>query len=402
MKTPKSTPALILKPGREKPLFNRHPWIFSGAVARVEGGPAAGDTVGIRAADGAFLAWGAFSPASQIRARVWTFDKAEQVDSNFFGKRLRAAVGRRAAMGLPADGTDAYRVVFSESDGLPGFILDKYGELLALQALSAGAEAHKRTLAQIAMEELGCRAVYERSDTDARALEGLPEAAGPLVGETLDGPARIEENGLKYLVDVRGGHKTGFYLDQRENRRFASLHSHGREVLNCFSYTGAFTVAALAGGAESVVSVDTSESALALGRENAALNGFASARLEWRRDDVFDTLREYEAARRGFDLIILDPPKFAASMEQVKKAERAYKDINMLALKILRPGGLLLTFSCSGAIAPADFFRIVAWAAKDAQVTASVTARMSQAPDHPVALSFPPAEYLKGLAVLKG
>jgi 23S rRNA (cytosine1962-C5)-methyltransferase len=387
--------SLTLKPGREKSLLRRHPWIFSGAVAQVRGNPSAGQTVDVLSDSGEWLARAAFSPQSQIQARVWTFDPDEQVDADFWHRRVTRAVTARATLSLPAV-TDAWRVIHAESDGLPGVIVDCYGDTLVLQSLSAGSEYWKETLADVLLNVTGASRIYERSDADVRALEGLPEKTGWLRGE---GALTVEmhEHGLKFNVDVAHGHKTGFYLDQRENRQLVGRLADGRDVLNCFCYTGAFTVHARAGGAKSVLSVDSSGDALRLGRENCALNGDAADGLEWLEADVFTALRKFRDADKSWDLIILDPPKFAPTAAQAVRAARGYKDINRLAFKLLRPGGLLVTFSCSGGIDAALFQKIVASAALDAGVDASILATLSQAGDHPVLLHFPEGAYLKGL-----
>jgi 23S rRNA (cytosine1962-C5)-methyltransferase len=390
---------LVLKPGREKSLLRRHPWIFSGAVAHVDGNPEMGETVDVRDSKGGFLARAAYSPHSQIRGRVWTFEPDEAVEAGFFRRRVRAALDQRSTFQATAS-TDALRLIHAESDGLPGLIVDRYAHVLVLQSMTAGSEFWKDTLADILLEETGLQAIYERSDADVRQLEGLPEKVGPLRG---DPPKTVvmTEHALRYTINLESGHKTGFYLDQRDNRLKVRQMAQGREVLDCFCYTGGFTVNALAGGAKSVVSVDASAEALALGRENAALNGMPAERSEWNEGDVFQVLRKFRDSRRAFDLIVLDPPKFAQTASQAEKAARGYKDINLLAFKLLRPGGLLFTFSCSGGVEAALFQKIVAGAALDAGVEAQIVGHMEQAADHPVALNFPEGAYLKGLICIK-
>ncbi len=387
---------LILKPGREKSLLRRHPWVFSGAVARVDGNPEAGDTVAVRAADGKFLAGAAYSPVSQIRARVWSWDEQERVDGNFLRARLQRAVEARERL-ICAEAGDAMRLVHGESDGLPGVIADRYGDVLVLQLLSAGAERWRAEIADSVRELTGCACVYERSDADVRELEGLPAKSGVLHGALPAAGVQIREHGLTYGVDVVDGHKTGFYLDQRDNRRRIGELAREREVLNCFCYTGGFTLNALAGGAKSVLSVDSSADALAQAKHNLARNDLDAARAEWQEADVFKYLRTLRDQGRSFDLIVLDPPKFAPTAAFAEKAARGYKDINLLALKLLRPGGLLATFSCSGGI-PAELFqKILAGAALDAGAAASIVGHFAAAADHPVLLSFPEGDYLKGL-----
>jgi 23S rRNA (cytosine1962-C5)-methyltransferase len=400
---------LILKLGREKSLLRRHPWIFSGAVDRVQGNPQPGETVDILDAKRHFLARAAYSPSSQIRARVWTFDENENVDVDFFRRQITSALGLRSALGFfhcPAERTtemvpdsDAVRLIHAESDHIPGLIVDSYADVLVLQSLTAGSEYWRDSLADILLEKTGAVAIYERSDADVRELEGLPVHSGPLRGAP---PAHltISEHGLRFKVNIATGHKTGFYLDQRQNRRRIGDLAKGRDVLNCFCYTGGFSLHAAVGGATSVLSVDSSADALVLGQENAVLNGWNSG-LEWREADVFQALRKFRDERRSFDMIILDPPKFAATVSQAEKAARGYKDINLLAFKLLRPGGILATFSCSGGIDAALFQKIVAGAALDAGVDASIVEHLAQAGDHPVSLHFPEGAYLKGLICLK-
>jgi 23S rRNA (cytosine1962-C5)-methyltransferase len=402
---------LILKPTREKSLLRRHPWIFSGAVERVQGDPQPGETVDVLDAKRHFLARAAYSPISQIRARVWTFDENEPVDADFFRRRIDSALTLRATLGfsplLQGEGpgvrsvTDALRLVHAESDYIPGLIVDRYGEVLVLQSLTAGSEFWHETLADILLEKTGTSAIYERSDADVRELEGLPVRNGLLRGAIHSSLVMIKEYGLKFNVNIATGHKTGFYLDQRQNRQRVGELAQGRDVLNCFCYTGGFSLHALSGGAKSVLSVDSSADALALGQENAALNGQTGAGLEWREADVFQALRKFRDERRSFDLIILDPPKFAATVSQAEKAARGYKDINLLAFKLLRPGGILATFSCSGGIDAALFQKIIAGAALDAGVDASIVEHLAQAGDHPISLHFPEGAYLKGLICLK-
>jgi 23S rRNA (cytosine1962-C5)-methyltransferase len=387
---------LILKPGREKSLLRRHPWIFSGAVARVQGDPGAGESVAVRAAGGEFLAWAAYSPASQIRARVWSWGEDERIDGDLLRAHLRRAAAARERL-LPPGDSDAMRLAHGESDGLPGVIVDRYGEVVVLQLLSAGAERWRGELADAVRELTGCVCVYERSDADVRALEGLPVRSGVLHGALPGTGAQLREHGLSYGVDVAAGHKTGFYLDQRDNRKRVGELSQGCDVLNCFCYTGGFTLNALAGGAQSVLSVDSSAAALAQARDNLARNDLDAARAEWQEADVFTHLRILRDQGRSFDLVVLDPPKFAPTAAFAEKAARGYKDINLLALKLLRAGGLLATFSCSGGVSAELFQKILAGAALDAGVDVSIVGRFAAAADHPVLLSFPEGDYLKGL-----
>ena len=390
---------LRLKPGREKTLRQRHPWIFSGAIAAADEALKSGDTVTVLSADGAFMARAAYSPASQIRARVWTFDPRERIDAEFFARRAARAVTERAPM-LDAKHTGC-RLVHGESDGLPGVIADRYADTIVLQLTSAGGERWREAIVTALAAATNATCVYERSDVDVRKLEGLPPRTGVAYGALADGVTFVED-GLVYRVDVVSGQKTGFYLDQRANRAAVRKLAAGREVLNAFSYTGGFTLAALAGGATRVVSIDSSAEALALARENLALNPSLPAdRAEWCEADVFAELRKLRDRGAAFDMAVLDPPKFAPTAAHAERAARAYKDINLLALKLLRPGGVLATFSCSGGIDASLFRKIVAGAAQDAGADASVIGTFGASADHPVALAFPEGDYLKGLLLRK-
>ena len=387
-----------LREGKERSLLRHHPWVFQGSIER--GKADAGETVRVESAEGKFLCWGAFSPSSMIRVRAWTFDEAERVDHAFFKRRIARALALRARLPIESDGV---RLVHGEADGLPGLIVDRYGEVLSAQFLSAGMERWRDALSDILLTATGCTRLYERSDSGVRALEGLEPRAGWLRG---DGPTElaIREHGWRLNLDVAEGHKTGFYLDQRDNRAlFARWVRHFglQRVLNCYCYTGGFSVAALAGGAQQVVSVDSSAPALDKARANVALNGFDAARHEALDADVNAFLRQQLQVGASFDAIVLDPPKFAPTAAHAERAARAYKDINRLALKLLAPGGLLLTFSCSGGVGAELFHKIVAGAAADAGVDGAILQRLEGAPDHPTTLVFPEGEYLKGLAVLR-
>lgn len=401
-------PAIYLKPGREKSVLRRHPWIFSGAIASVNGELEGGQTVDVFCAGGEFLAKGAYSPHSQIRVRIWTWEEEENIDSRFFQKHLAQAVRTRMEL-LELDRTNAYRLVYAESDRLPGLVVDRYADVLVVQSLSSGAEYWLDTIIDALLEQTGALQVLERSDVEVRKLEGLPMRKGWLRSE-LSGSRdngvglgqrsalrMIRENGFSYWVDLIGGHKTGFYLDQRANRDYVRNIAHDLEVLDCFSYTGGFTLSALAGGAAAIVAIDSSSDALDLARKNVALNEFDPEKVEWVEGDVFQVLRKFRDRRRAFDMIVLDPPKFAPTVAQAKQAARGYKDINLLAFKLLRPGGILVTFSCSGGVGEDLFQKIVAGAALDAGVDAQIVGRLHQGSDHPVALNFPEGSYLKGL-----
>jgi 23S rRNA (cytosine1962-C5)-methyltransferase len=393
-------PALVLAPGREKSSRLRHPWIFSGAVERVEGAPASGETVTVVAADGTFLAHAAYSPASQIRARVWSFDSQATIDAAFFHRIVTRATCLRQPLFDAAH--TAGRLVHGESDGLPGVIADRYGDVVVLQCLSAGAERWRETIAAALVDATGAHCVYERSDADVRALEGLPVRNGPVRGMLPADGVAIVEDGVAYAVDVVHGQKTGFYLDQRDNRRIVRAHAARRRVLNAFCYTGGFSLAALAGGAASALSIDSSGDALQMAHANLARNPSLDAtRAQWHEADVFAELRRLRDAGATFDMIVLDPPKFAPTAAHAERAARAYKDINLLAFKLLTEGGLLATFSCSGGISADLFQKIVAGAALDANVDAQIVARLAASADHPVALNFPEGDYLKGLLLRK-
>ncbi len=392
-------PTLTLKSNRERSLLRRHPWLFSGAIQSVEGDPVPGETVEVLSSRGEFLARAAYSPQSQISARVWSFDPDQKIDAELIRARLLRAIDSRKPY---RQFSNSLRLVHAESDGLPGLIVDQYDETLTIQFLSAGAEFWRETITELLVEITGLATIYERSDVDVRSLEGMQARVGQLHSADQQTDAgnqqmTIQENGLDFLVDIANGHKTGFYLDQRENRLFIRGLAKDRDVLDCFSYTGGFAANALKGGATSVTLIDESADALQLARENLAFNLLSVDKAEFIQADVFKELRTYRDSRRSFDLIILDPPKFAPTKATAERAARGYKDINLLAFKLLRPGGLLATFSCSGGVDMALFQKIVAGAALDAEVDAHVLHRLSQSPDHPVALNFPEGEYLKGL-----
>jgi 23S rRNA (cytosine1962-C5)-methyltransferase len=389
---------IVLKKGREKSLKRRHPWIFSGAVEKASG--KAGDTLDVLDSSKHFLARAAYSPKSQIRARVWTFDAAEQVDADFFRHRVQKALALREA--LPAaKHANALRLIHGESDGLPGLVVDRYADVLVAQFLAAGVERWRDPILDALLELSGCEAIFERSDAEVRKLEGLEPRVGFARGNRNAARCPIIEYGLNFRVDVEQGQKTGFFLDQRENRQRVRALAAGREVLDGFCYTGGFSIAALAGGAKRVTAIESSAPALQVAKENLAANPLDASKVDFRQADVFSELRKLRDSAARFDLIILDPPKFAPTAAQVKKAARAYKDINLWALKLLAPGGLLATFSCSGGVSAELFQSIVAGAALDAGGDARIIERFGAAADHPVALAFPEGEYLKGLLVLK-
>ena len=398
--TAKTQPVLVLKTGRERSLKRRHPWVFSGAIEKVVGEPQSGETVLVRTAEGTPLGLAAYSETSQIRGRMWTFDAGAKVDADFLRGRVKAALDLREHLPLGRH-TNAMRLVHGESDRLPGLIVDRYADVLVAQFLSAGMEHWREEILDALVELTRCEAVFERSDAEVRTLEGLPERAGFVRGDSHAARCAISENGLVFHVDVAAGQKTGFFLDQRANRQRIRELSTGRDVLDCFCYTGGFAIASLAGGAREISAIDSSGPAIAVARENLAANALEAARLEFKEADVFTHLRELRNRGEKFDLIILDPPKFAPTAAQVENASRAYKDINLLGLKLLAPGGLLATFSCSGGISPDLFQKIVAGAALDAGGDAKIIERFGPDADHPVALEFPEGDYLKGLLVYR-
>jgi 23S rRNA (cytosine1962-C5)-methyltransferase len=389
---------LVLKKNREKSLKRRHPWVFSGAIEKAAGKPASGDTVEIRDASGKPLALAAYSPKSQIRARVFSFDVARPVDESFLREKLEKAIRLRSE--LPAaKHTNAMRLVHGESDGLPGLIVDRYADVLVAQFLAAGVERWREAILDSLSEISGCEAIYERSDAEVRKLEGLEPRSGFVRGNSNASRCPIIEYGLNFRVDVEQGQKTGFFLDQRENRQRVRALAAGRDVLDGFSYTGGFAVAALAGGAKRVCAIESSKDAIRIARENLAANPLDASRVDFVQADVFAHLRVLRDRNARFDLVILDPPKLAPTAAHAKNAARAYKDINLLAFKLLSPDGLLATFSCSGGVSTELFQSIVAGAALDAGAEAKIIERFGAAADHPVALEFPEGEYLKGLLI---
>ena len=387
-----------LKEGKERSLLRRHPWVFESAIAR--GGADPGETVRIEAADGRFLGWAAFSPASRIRARVWSFDEAQRIDASFLSRRIAQALAARNWLDIPSNGR---RLIHGEADGLPGLVVDRYDDTLVAQFGACGVERFKPAIADALLAQTGLSRLYERSDASVRQLEGLPEVTGWLRGEGAT-EVRIQEHDWQLTLDVARGHKTGFYLDQRDSRgRFArEVRQRGfARVLNCYGYTGGFTVAALMGGASEVLTIDSSGPALERARAHVDLNGLDPARAQFLDADVNASLRRFLETGERFDAIVLDPPKLAPTAAHAERAARAYKDINRLALRLLVPGGALYTFSCSGGISADLFHKIVASAGTDAGVDGYLSARLQAAPDHPMTIDFPEGEYLKGLVVLR-
>ncbi len=392
-------PTVRLKSGREKPINNRHPWIFSGAIAATEGDPQSGDIVRVTDSGGKFLAQGYYNPRSQIAVRLLTWDRETAIDADFWRRRLQAAIARRQTLVRVPD-TTAYRLVYSGADGLPGLIVDRYKEWLVFQSLTTGIERRKALLVELLDDLLSPPGIYERSDADVREHEGLEPATGLRSGQMPPRDLVIREHGLRFHVDVFEGHKTGFYLDQRENRRRVTPYCADKEVLNAFSYTGAFAVYAAEQGAGRITNMDTSADALRGIEENMALNGFSRQDDQYIRGDAFEELRTLRDRARSFDVVILDPPKFAFSRSQLHSATRGYKDINMLAMRLLRPGGILCTFSCSGLVKEELFQKVVFGASVDVGRQVRIIERLSQAGDHPVLLTFPESAYLKGFVCL--
>ena len=388
---------LRLKHDREKSVVRKHPWIFSGAVQEVVGNPGLGETIKVISAEGEVLGYGAYSPHSSIRVRMWTFDPHQEIDEVFIANKMRIAISLRNGQNLFNSHNNACRLINAESDGMPGLIVDMYADLLVVQFLSAGPERWKDTIIKNLISLTGKGKILERSDVEVRNLEGLPLRKEVLSGKEPEGPIEITENNKRFLVDVVNGQKTGFYLDQRDNRRAIKKYAINRQALNCFSYSGAFTVYALEGGAQHVTSIESSQDAIDLARKNIVINDLPEDKISWVKGDVFKELRLLRDKGLSFDMVILDPPKFAPTIAQVRSASRGYKDINLLAFKLLNPGGILATFSCSGGIDRLLFQKIIAGAALDANIDAKILEHLSQAADHPVALNFPEGAYLKGL-----
>ena len=389
-------PSVKLKKGRDKSFNRKHPWIFSGAIDSVKDVNSNGETVDIISGDGKFLGYGSYSSRSQISVRVLSFNPDEKINLDFFQKRIKNAAEFRKQI-INDEKTNAFRVVNAESDSLPGLVVDKYGDYLVCQFLSAGAEFWKKEIVEILVSLFNPTGIFERSDVEVREKEGLLPSKGVLFGKEPDELIEIIENGNKFFVDVNLGHKTGFYLDQRDNRKILEQFASGKEILNCFSYTGGFSVYAVKAGASKVINVDSSAESLVLAEKNFFLNGIDSSKFENTHDDVFKYLRKLRDTNRQFDVIILDPPKFAESVSQIDKAARGYKDINLLALKLLKKNGLLFTFSCSGHIVPDLFNKIIADAAADAGREVHILKYLTQSPDHTMLTSFPEGLYLKGL-----
>ncbi len=386
---------VFLKKGRKKSVLMRHPWIFSGAIDRVDRSVNPGDIVDVYDYTGRFLAKGYINPKSQITVRILTWNQDDDPSSDeFLANRLKNAIDMRMNY-FDQSVTNAFRLVNSEADFLPGLIVDKYNDTIVIQVLTLGMEMLRDKIIKILIDMLSPKCIYERSDTQIRKKEGLSPKKALIYGDVED-RVEILENGFRFLVDVQDGQKTGFYLDQRDNRKEILNFCKGKKVLNCFAYTGAFSVYALKGGAEKVVNVEFSPSAIELGKEIMKLN-FLDERSEFVGGDAFEVLRKMKKRKEMFDLIILDPPKFAHTQGSIENALRGYKDINLQAMKILNPGGILFTFSCSGAVSIEMFSKTVTWAAMDAKRDVHVIKRLGQPIDHPHLTSFLESEYLKGL-----
>lgn len=389
-----------LKPGKERSLLRKHPWIFSGAIERVFGDPLNGSTVAVIGHKDEFLGWGTYSKQSKIQVRLWSWDELKPIDHSLIRLLVQQAFDARSELVGLSD-TNSFRIVHGESDGIPGLIVDRYDDFLVIQSLSAGVEFWLNEIVESLVDVTGFRNIYERSDVEIRLLEGLPSRKGVLRGDQPPGFIEISEGKAKFLVDIKTGQKTGFYLDQRDNRNILRNLARDREILDCFCYTGGFTINALLGNPKEVTVIDSASKALEVCKRNVEINGFSSTDVGYIEGDVSQLLRVYRDRGRFFDLIILDPPKFAHNLSQVDKASRGYKDINLLAMKLLRPGGLLLTFSCSGNISLDLFQKILAGAALDAGGNFQILQTLHQATDHLVSLNFPEGTYLKGLLIRK-
>ncbi|NJN99574.1 MAG: class I SAM-dependent rRNA methyltransferase [Anaerolineales bacterium] len=390
------TAQVILKQGREKSVNNRHPWIFSGAIGRVEGNPANGDIVDVWNSKARFVGRGIYNDKSQIQVRLLTWNPNDAIDEDFWRRRIRRALAGRQAL-LESPDTDAFRLVYSEADGVPGLIADQYGTWLVVQFLSMTVERYRNTIIDILVDLVGPQGVYDRSEGESREKEGLVSVTGPVWGEIPPDMIEISENGHTFLVDIKMGQKTGFYLDQRENRQKVSKYFPNKEILNAFAYTGAFSVYAAYAGAKRIMNIDSSERALQIAERNMRRNGFGEREDIYAVADVFEIMRAYRDNNWKFDVVILDPPKFAHSKRQVDKATQGYKDINLLAMKLLKPSGVLISFSCSGSISSDLFQKVLFGAAVDAGRHVQIIERLAQGSDHPVSLTFPESEYLKGL-----
>jgi len=388
--------SVIIKQEVYRTLKYKHPWIFSGAIKRIEGAPASGETVAIYTESNEMVGRGAYSPKSKIAVRMWSFDPKEEISKEFFTKKISYSIESRKKNQIVSAG-NSVRLIFAESDGIPGLIVDKFADYLVCQFLSTGAEYYKKIIVEILQELMPCTGIYERSDVEIREKEGLPLISGILAGTEPPELVEIEEKKLKFYVDIKNGHKTGFYLDQRINRSLVAEYAKGNEVLDCFAYTGGFSVSVLKAGARRVISVDSSCPALEMLNKNIELNNLDSTKSELVEAKVAEQLRKYRDMGKQFDMIILDPPKFIYDRSHLEQATRAYKDINLLGIKLLKAGGILATFSCSQPMKEEMFQQIISYAAIDANKSVQILHKLWQSPDHPVAVNFPESSYLKGL-----
>ncbi len=391
---------ITLKAGRDKSAIRRHPWIFSGAIDTVSGDPEFGESVEVYAYNGDFLGIAAYSPTSQIRARFWSFFEKTEIDELFFEERLETAIQLRESRGFSiSNPLSAFRLIYAENDGIPGCIIDKYGEYYSVEILAAGPEKHREIIYKVLAKKTGCKGIFERCDSDVRKKEGMEKRTGVVYGIVPETPIPMEENEIRFLIDIRNGHKTGYYLDQRDARKRIGELSSGKKVLNCFCYTGGFGLFALKGNASHVYQVDVSKSALKIAKELLIENKLPTAKATHTEADVFQYLRKCRDKGETFDLIVLDPPKFVEAKDHLQKGARGYKDINLLAMKLLSPNGMLATFSCSGLMDMSLFQKIIADAASDAKKDMQIIERFGQPADHPISLAFPEGQYLKGLLV---
>ena len=391
---------ITLKAGRDKSAIRRHPWIFSGAIDTVSGDPEFGESVEVYAYNGDFLGIAAYSPTSQIRARFWSFFEKTKIDELFFEERLETAIQLRESRGFSiSNPLSAFRLIYAENDGIPGCIIDKDGEYYSVEILAAGPEKHREIIYKVLAKKTGCKGIFERCDSDVRKKEGMEKRTGVVYGIVPETPIPMEENGIRFLIDIRNGHKTGYYLDQRDARKRIGELSSGKKVLNCFCYTGGFGLFALKGNASHVYQVDVSKSALKIAKELLIENKLPTAKATHTEADVFQYLRKCRDKGETFDLIVLDPPKFVEAKDHLQKGARGYKDINLLAMKLLSPNGMLATFSCSGLMDMSLFQKIIADAASDAKKDMQIIERFGQPADHPISLAFPEGQYLKGLLV---
>ncbi|RZK78690.1 MAG: class I SAM-dependent rRNA methyltransferase [Pedobacter sp.] len=386
---------IILKKGKEKAAILRHPWIFSGALDKIKGSPANGEIVAVWSASQEFLAYGYFNDQSRVALRLMEWDQNVTIDEAWYTQRLEKAIASRAD--ILNENTNTCRLVFSEADLLPGLIVDKYADFLSLQILSAGMENAKDTIINILRTLLNPKGIFDKSDAGARKHENLEPADGLLWGDQPPEFLEVKENGVIYHINIADGQKSGFYCDQRDNREILAAYTKGKTVLDCFCYSGGFTLNSLKAGASHVTSVDSSALAIETLKHNLELNGFSEAMQSSVQSDVNKQLRVFKDENKKFDVVVLDPPKYAPSRSALDRAARAYKDLNRLGMMILEPGGILATYSCSGAVDMETFKQIIAWAALDAGREVQILKQFHQPEDHPIRMSFPEGEYLKGL-----